>query len=150
MPLMFETSSIASWRRGSRRSTSWSRSARTTPMDDAQLSALVGRPVVERPRRPPPDLQSSLGRPGDVRDARHDSGRGDCRAHRAADCEQDVPVALNRLVDRVRPRPHLRAGVSRTRWSASRAARSICFPGIAAPEIIHFTHWLGALITSYE
>jgi nickel-dependent lactate racemase len=24
------------------------------------------------------------------------------------------------------------------------------FPGIAAPEIIHFTHWLGALITSYE
>ena len=24
------------------------------------------------------------------------------------------------------------------------------FPGIAGPEIIHFTHWLGALITSYE
>ena len=24
------------------------------------------------------------------------------------------------------------------------------FPGIAAPDIIHFTHWLGALITSYE
>ena len=24
------------------------------------------------------------------------------------------------------------------------------FPGIAAPGIIHFTHWLGALITSYE
>jgi nickel-dependent lactate racemase len=24
------------------------------------------------------------------------------------------------------------------------------FPGIAAPEIIHFTHWLGALVTSYE
>jgi len=24
------------------------------------------------------------------------------------------------------------------------------FPGIAAPPIIHFTHWLGALITSYE
>ena len=24
------------------------------------------------------------------------------------------------------------------------------FPGIAAPEIIHFTHWLGALITLYE
>jgi lactate racemase len=24
------------------------------------------------------------------------------------------------------------------------------FPGIAAPEIIHFTHWLGALITNYE
>ena len=24
------------------------------------------------------------------------------------------------------------------------------FPGVAAPEIIHFTHWLGALITSYD
>ncbi len=24
------------------------------------------------------------------------------------------------------------------------------FPGIAAPEIIHLTHWLGALVTSYE
>ncbi len=24
------------------------------------------------------------------------------------------------------------------------------FPGIAAPEIIHFTHWLGALITNHE
>ena len=24
------------------------------------------------------------------------------------------------------------------------------FPGIAGPEIIHFTHWLGALITNYE
>ena len=24
------------------------------------------------------------------------------------------------------------------------------FPGIAAPDIIHFTHWLGALITSYD
>ena len=24
------------------------------------------------------------------------------------------------------------------------------FPGIAGPEIIHFTHWLGAVITNYE
>ena len=24
------------------------------------------------------------------------------------------------------------------------------FPGIAAPDIIHFTHWLGALLTSYK
>ena len=38
----------------------------------------------------------------------------------------------------------------RTRSPAFQAARSICFPGIAAPEIIHFTHWLGALVTSYE
>ena len=24
------------------------------------------------------------------------------------------------------------------------------FPGVAAPDVIHFTHWLGALITSYD
>ena len=24
------------------------------------------------------------------------------------------------------------------------------FPGIAGPEIINFTHWLGALITNYD
>ena len=24
------------------------------------------------------------------------------------------------------------------------------FPGIAGAEIIHFTHWLGALLTSYQ
>ena len=62
---------------------------------------------------------------------------------------QDVPVALNRLAteyDHVLicgpVFPHEVVGFS--------GGTKYLFPGIAAPEIIHFTHWLGALITSYE
>jgi nickel-dependent lactate racemase len=61
----------------------------------------------------------------------------------------DVPVALNRLVleyDHVLISgpvfPHEVAGFS--------GGTKYLFPGIAAPEIIHVTHWLGALITNYE
>ena len=60
-----------------------------------------------------------------------------------------MPVALNRLVteyDHVLicgpVFPHEVVGFS--------GGTKYLFPGIAAPEIIHFTHWLGALITSYE
>jgi nickel-dependent lactate racemase len=60
-----------------------------------------------------------------------------------------VRVALNRLVveyDHVLicgpVFPHEVAGFS--------GGNKYLFPGIAAAEIIHFTHWLGALITSYE
>jgi nickel-dependent lactate racemase len=60
-----------------------------------------------------------------------------------------VPVALNRLVleyDHVLicgpVFPHEVAGFS--------GGTKYFFPGIAAPEIIHFTHWLGALITSTD
>ena len=59
---------------------------------------------------------------------------------------EDVPVALNRLAteyDHVLicgpVFPHEVAGFS--------GGTKYLFPGIAAPEIIHFTHWLGALIT---
>ncbi len=41
-----------------------------TPMSDEQLSRLIGRTGRRRPRRRPPDLQSPVGRPGDVHDAR--------------------------------------------------------------------------------
>jgi nickel-dependent lactate racemase len=62
---------------------------------------------------------------------------------------QDVPVALNRLVldyDHVLicgpVFPHEVAGFS--------GGTKYLFPGIAAPDIIHFTHWLGALMTNYR
>jgi nickel-dependent lactate racemase len=62
---------------------------------------------------------------------------------------QDVPVSLNRLVteyDHVLicgpVFPHEVVGFS--------GGTKYLFPGIAAPPIIHFTHWLGALITSSE
>ena len=62
---------------------------------------------------------------------------------------RDVTVALNRLpldYDHVLVCgpvfPHEVVGFS--------GGTKYLFPGIAGPEIIHFTHWLGALITNYE
>jgi nickel-dependent lactate racemase len=61
----------------------------------------------------------------------------------------EVPVRLNRLVleyDHLLVCgpvfPHEVAGFS--------GGNKYFFPGIAGADIIHFTHWLGALITSYE
>lgn len=62
---------------------------------------------------------------------------------------QDVSVGMNRMIldyDHLLicgpVFPHEVAGFS--------GGTKYLFPGIAAPEIIHFTHWLGALATSYE
>ena len=62
---------------------------------------------------------------------------------------ETVPVALNRLLveyDHVMicgpVFPHEVVGFS--------GGTKYLFPGVAAAEIIHFTHWLGALITSYD
>jgi nickel-dependent lactate racemase len=119
-----------------------------TPMDDARLAAHVGRPVVD-------------GRAGGSRILNHNWGDpatfahlGTIPAREVADLtngrlREDVPVALNRLAteyDHVLicgpVFPHEVAGFS--------GGAKYLFPGIAAPEIIHFTHWLGALITNHE
>jgi nickel-dependent lactate racemase len=119
-----------------------------TPMNDAQLSALVGRRVVN-------------GRAGarNVFNHRWDDPAtyaqlGTIPARDIADLtcgrlNHDVRVALNRLAieyDHILicgpVFPHEVAGFS--------GGTKYLFPGIAAPEIIHFTHWLGALVTSYE
>ena len=113
------------------------------------------------------DLSRHLGR--DVRNGR--TGRSNVFNHRwddpaafvkvgaigANEIEQltfgrmhrDVPVTLNRLIldyDYLLicgpVFPHEVAGFS--------GGAKYFFPGIAGPEIIHFTHWLGALITNYE
>jgi nickel-dependent lactate racemase len=118
------------------------------PMSDGQLTALVGRPVVG-------------GRAGARRIFNHRwddpatyAHLGTIPAREIADLtggrlREDVPVALNRLAteyDHVLicgpVFPHEVAGFS--------GGAKYLFPGIAAPEIIHFTHWLGALVTSYE
>jgi nickel-dependent lactate racemase len=118
-----------------------------TPMNDAQLTVHVGRTVTDgragarnifNHRWDDPTTYARLGTiPGrDIADLT--GGR----------LNQDVPVALNRLAteyDHVLicgpVFPHEVAGFS--------GGAKYLFPGIAAPEIIHFTHWLGALITSY-
>ena len=119
-----------------------------TPMSDAQLSGLVGRPVINgragahqifNHRWDDPAAFARLG----VIPAR------DIETLTHGRLREDVPVALNRLAteyDHVLicgpVFPHEVAGFS--------GGTKYLFPGIAAPEIIHFTHWLGALITSYE
>jgi len=63
--------------------------------------------------------------------------------------EMDVPVSLNKLIldyDQIiilgPVFPHEVVGFS--------GGNKYFFPGIGGNEIINFTHWLGALITSYE
>ncbi|MGQ9599865.1 MAG: lactate racemase domain-containing protein [Anaerolineae bacterium] len=62
---------------------------------------------------------------------------------------QDLPVTLNRLVLDYEQLiiwgpvfPHEVVGFS--------GGNKYLFPGISGSEVINFTHWLGALITSYE
>jgi nickel-dependent lactate racemase len=62
---------------------------------------------------------------------------------------EDVPVTLNKLIlyyDHIiicgPVFPHEVVGFS--------GGNKYFFPGIAGPEIINFTHWLGAVITNYE
>jgi nickel-dependent lactate racemase len=119
-----------------------------SPMDDAQLSAHVGRPVVNgqvggrtifNHRWDDPASYAHLGTISARDIADLTGGR----------MRRDVPVALNRLAteyDHViicgPVFPHEVAGFS--------GGAKYLFPGIAAPDIIHFTHWLGALVTSFE
>jgi lactate racemase len=119
-----------------------------TPMTDAQLSRHVGQAVVDgkagqrrifNHRWDDPATFVKLGEipSADVRDLT--GGR----------LNEPVPVALNKLLveyDHVLicgpVFPHEVVGFS--------GGTKYLFPGVAAADIIHFTHWLGALITSYE
>jgi nickel-dependent lactate racemase len=118
------------------------------PMSDAQLSRLVGRPVVD-------------GRTGRSRIFNHRWDRpetfvelgaipaAEIRELTGGLLEGDVTVALNKLLfdyDQILicgpVFPHEVVGFS--------GGNKYLFPGIAGPEIINFTHWLGALITNYR
>jgi nickel-dependent lactate racemase len=119
-----------------------------SPMTDEQLGRLIGRPVVKgiagrhkifNHRWDDPSTFAPLGTIPAREVAQLTLGR----------LSQDVPVALNRLATEYDyvlicgpVFPHEVAGFS--------GGTKYLYPGIAAPEIIHFTHWLGALITSYE
>jgi nickel-dependent lactate racemase len=118
------------------------------PMDDAALSQLVGQPVVD-------------GKVGETRIFNHHWDRpdtfvtlGTIPAARIEEISQgrlsmEVPVRLNRLIldyDFIficgPTFPHEVVGFS--------GGNKYFFPGISGPEVINFSHWLGALITSYE
>lgn len=119
-----------------------------TAMTDLQLTSLIGQPVLEgragkrRIFNHRWDEPSTFVRLGTI-PAR------EIEELTAGRLRQEVPVELNRLVTEYDHIlicgpvfPHEVAGFS--------GGAKYFFPGIAAAEIIHFTHWLGALITSYE
>ncbi|HEY7835698.1 MAG TPA: lactate racemase domain-containing protein [Ktedonobacterales bacterium] len=118
------------------------------PMSAAAIDQLVGVPAAERAARYP-----------NVRIFNHDwnqseqlqtigvIGRAEADELTGGLLAADVPVTLNRalfdydLVLICGPVfPHEVAGFS--------GGAKYLFPGIAGPDIINFTHWLGALVTS--
>lgn len=117
------------------------------PMSDEQLSRLFGRPVRN-------------GRMGRSRVFNHSSAPealtqvGTIPAADVAEItggllSGEVPVRVNRLVLDYDATlvlgpvfPHEVVGFS--------GGNKYFFPGIAGPEVIHLTHWLGALLSSYE
>jgi nickel-dependent lactate racemase len=118
------------------------------PMSDAALSQLVGQPVAN-------------GMVGDTHIFNHHWDQPETFVTlgtiAAAEIEeisegllaQDVPVRLNKLIldyDHLficgPTFPHEVVGFS--------GGNKYFFPGISGPEVINFTHWLGALITSYK
>jgi lactate racemase len=117
-------------------------------MTDAQLTKLVGQPVVNEMA-------------GETHVFNHHWEKADAfvqlgtipaneiRELTRGMMEQDVPVGLNKLIldyDQIficgPVFPHEVVGFS--------GGNKYFFPGIASPEIINFTHWLGALITNFE
>ena len=118
------------------------------PMTDAQLGRLVGRPVVDgrfgRSRVfnhhwDDPAVFATLGTIPAAEIEQLTGGR----------LAQGVEVALNKLIfdyDQLLicgpVFPHEVVGFS--------GGNKYLFPGIAGSEIINFTHWLGALLTSYD
>ena len=118
------------------------------PMSDAQLSKLVGTTVVN-------------GRVADTRifnhewsDATNFATLGSISAAEISELtnglmDADVLVSLNKIIFEYDHLivcgpvfPHEVVGFS--------GGNKYFFPGIAGPEIINFTHWLGAVITNYE
>ena len=118
------------------------------PMSDAQLSKLVGRPVLNgevgkstiyNHRWDQPSTFVEIGMISKSEISQISNGL----------LSMDVPVRLNKMIHDYDHLiicgpvfPHEVVGFS--------GGNKYFFPGIAGAEIINFTHWLGALITNYE
>lgn len=118
------------------------------PMSDAAIDQLVGVTAQERAERYPrvnifnhhwsePEMLQNIGT----------ISRQEASQLTGGLLADDVPVTLNRLIfdyDQLLicgpVFPHEVAGFS--------GGAKYLFPGIAGPDIINFTHWLGALVTS--
>lgn len=120
------------------------------PMGDQAIATLVGVGAAERAERYPGvgvfnhrwDRPEQLVTIGTI-------GRDEATQLTGGLLAADVPVTLNRLIfdyDQLMicgpVFPHEVAGFS--------GGAKYLFPGIAGAEIIHFTHWLGALVTNMD
>ncbi len=120
------------------------------PMNDAAIDRLVGVPSEQR-ADDYPDVNVYNHR-WDREDTFVTLGTISAEQTRALSDDMlsiDVPVNINRMAlayDRLLicgpVFPHEVVGFS--------GGNKYFFPGIGGPEVIDFTHWLGALITSYE
>jgi lactate racemase len=118
------------------------------PMSDAQLSKLVGRSVIKG------QAGASHIYNHEWQDSSNFSLIGTIPAEEIKQITsgllaQEVPVSLNKLIFEYDQLivcgpvfPHEVVGFS--------GGNKYFFPGIAGQEIINFTHWLGAVITSYK
>jgi nickel-dependent lactate racemase len=118
------------------------------PMTDQQLSRLVGRSVMNGQVGQYHIFNHKWNEPEQFRFI------GTIPEHEIDEItggllNQDVPVELNRIIfdyDQLiicgPVFPHEVVGFS--------GGNKYFFPGIAGPEIINFTHWLGALMTNYK
>jgi nickel-dependent lactate racemase len=118
------------------------------PMTDVQLARLVGRPVSDGTAGRSRVLNHRWDQPATFVTLGVIPSR-EIRELTDGMLAQDVRVALNRLVldyDHILicgpVFPHEVAGFS--------GGNKYFFPGIAGSDIINFTHWLGALMTSYR
>ncbi len=118
------------------------------PMNDAQLSRLVGRSVANgicgrhRVLNHRWDREENFANLGEI-------PAGEIAELTGGLLQESVPVKLNRLIldyDHILicgpVFPHEVAGFS--------GGAKYFFPGIGGAELINLTHWLGALLTSYE
>lgn len=118
------------------------------PMNNSQLGRLIGREVVDGCAGARRIFNHEWQNPakfadiGTIRAAEIDRITGGLMS-------EDVPVRLNRIIfdyDQLiicgPVFPHEVVGFS--------GGNKYFFPGIAGPEIINFTHWLGAVMTNYR
>ena len=118
------------------------------PMSEEAIDALVGVSAAERERRYPGvqvfnhqwDHPDHLARIGVI-------GAEEAMALSDGLLKEEIPVTLNRKLLEYEHIiicgpvfPHEVAGFS--------GGAKYLFPGVAGPDIINFTHWLGALVTS--
>jgi lactate racemase len=117
-------------------------------MSDAQLSKHVGQPVVNEMAGETHVFNHHWEKPGEFAPL-GTIPENEIRQLTRGMMAQDVPVGLNKLIldyDQILicgpVFPHEVVGFS--------GGNKYFFPGVASPEIINFTHWLGALITNFE